>query len=84
VAPTLNEHQGVVWGAVSLVYLLAILWGGTHALRTWWGILLLAALIALGVAALRAQSLREFPPGAAEAPEAIDDGEHPAAAPEAG
>jgi hypothetical protein len=65
-APTLNERQGIVWGAVSLVYLLAILWGGTHALRTWWGILLLAGLIAAGVVALRNQTLREFPSGASE------------------
>jgi hypothetical protein len=61
VAPTFNEHQGIVWGAVGFVYLLAIWWGGTHALRTWWGILLLGALIVIGVAALRRQSLSEFP-----------------------
>ena len=66
-APTLNEHQGVVWGAVGFVYLLAILWGGTHALRTWWGILLLGALIVIGVVALRAQTLTEFPSGATTA-----------------
>ncbi len=77
-APTMNERQGVVWGAVSLVFLLAILWGGTHALRTWWGILLLAALIAVGVAALRRQSLSEFPSEAKTAaippPEPAADG----------
>jgi hypothetical protein len=61
-APVLNERQGIVWGVVSFVYLLAILWGGTHALRTWWGILLLAGLIAIGVVALRRQTLQEFPP----------------------
>ena len=44
-----------------------MLWGGTHALRTWWGILLLAGLIALGVVALRRQTLQEFPPGATNA-----------------
>lgn len=60
-APTLNERQGIVWGAVGFVYLLLILWGGTHALRTWWGILLLAGLIAGGVVALRHQTLAEFP-----------------------
>jgi hypothetical protein len=65
-APVLNEQQGLVWGGVGFVYLLAILWGGTHALRTWWGILLLAALIAVGVVALRRQTLSEFPPGTAE------------------
>jgi hypothetical protein len=62
-APILNEHQEIVWGAVGFVFLLAILWGGTHALRTWWGILLLAGLIAAGVYALRRQTLQEFPPG---------------------
>lgn len=63
-APTLNEHQEYVWGAVAFIYLLAILWGGTHALRTWWGILVLAGLIAGGVVALRRQTLVEFPTGA--------------------
>ena len=63
VAPVLNERQGIVWGGVSFIYLLAILWGGTHALRTWWGILLLGGLIAIGVVALRRQTLTEFPPG---------------------
>jgi len=60
-APTLNERQGIVWGCVGFVYLLLILWGGTHALRTWWGILALAGLIAIGVVALRRQTLTEFP-----------------------
>ncbi|HEX4323152.1 MAG TPA: SHOCT domain-containing protein [Gaiellaceae bacterium] len=63
-APVLNEHQGYVWGGVGFIYLLAVLWGGTHALRVWWGILLLAGLIALGVIALRRQTLEEFPHGA--------------------
>jgi Short C-terminal domain len=62
-APVLNDRQGIVWGAVGFIYLLLILWGPTHALRVWWGILLLAGLIALGVVALRRQTLREFPPG---------------------
>jgi hypothetical protein len=64
VAPVLNEQQGIVWAVVGFVYLLAILWGGTHALRTWWGILLLGGLIALGIYVLRRQTLQEFPPGA--------------------
>jgi hypothetical protein len=65
-APILNERQGIVWGSVAFIYLLLILWGGTHALRTWWGILVLGGLIAVGVVALRRQTLQEFPPGAAE------------------
>ena len=69
-APVLNERQGIVWGGVGFVYLLALLWSGTHALRTWWGILLLAALIAIGVVAFRRQTLREFP-AATAAPEPL-------------
>jgi hypothetical protein len=66
-APTLNDHQGVVWGAVGFIFLLLVLWGGTHALREWWGILLLAGLIAVGVVALRRGTLKEFPSTAAVA-----------------
>ena len=72
-APILNEKQGIVWGAAGLLYLLAVVWGGTHALRTWWGILLLGALVALGVYALRRQTLQEFPPG--ESAPATADGD---------
>jgi hypothetical protein len=73
IAPTMNEQPGVVWGAVGFLYLLAILWGGTHALRTWWGILLLGLLVAIGVAALRQQTLEEFPPEKDAAPAPADD-----------
>jgi len=66
-APTMNERQGIVWGAVGFIFVLLVLWGGTHALREWWGILLLAALSALGVVALRRQTLQEFPSGVAPA-----------------
>jgi hypothetical protein len=59
IAPTLNEHPGYAWAGVAAVYLLLIAWGPTHALRTVWGILLLAALIAGGLLALRHQTLRE-------------------------
>jgi hypothetical protein len=69
-APVLNERQGIVWAGVGFVYLLAVLWGGTHALRTWWGILLLGGLIAIGVVAFRRQTLREFP-GASVEPEPL-------------
>jgi hypothetical protein len=67
VAPTMNDQQGIVWGVVGFAFVLAVLWGGTHALREWWGILLLGGLAALGVVALRRQSLQEFPSGAAVA-----------------
>jgi hypothetical protein len=65
-APVLNERPAVAWAGVAAVFLLLVLWGGTHALRTWWGIVLLGAFIAIGVVALRHQTLREFPAAAAE------------------
>jgi hypothetical protein len=61
IAPILNDRQGLAWGAVAFAYLLLVLWGGTHALRTPLGILLLGGLLALGVVALRRQTLAEFP-----------------------
>ena len=61
IAPVLNERPAIAWASVGAAFLLLVLWGGTHALRTWWGILLLGALIAIGVVALRRQTLREFP-----------------------
>lgn len=79
VAPTLNERQGVAWGVVGFVFVLLVLWGGTHALRQWWGILLLAALAALGVVALRRQTLQEFPTEAAVAATPAPAVETPAA-----
>jgi hypothetical protein len=60
-APVMNDRPAVVWGVAAAAYLLLILWGGTHALRTAWGILLLGGLLALGVYALRRESLLEFP-----------------------
>jgi hypothetical protein len=69
-APTLNERPEIVWGAVGFIYLLLVLWGGTHALRQWWGILLLGGLLAYGVVALRRETLQEFPPGATAVPAA--------------
>jgi hypothetical protein len=59
IAPTLNERPALAWAAVAAVYLGLIAWGPTHALRTLWGIALLAALIAAGIVALRHQTLRE-------------------------
>jgi hypothetical protein len=66
IAPVLNEHPGVASAGVAVMFLLLVAWGPTHALRTGWGILLLGALLAIGVVALRRQTLRELP--AAPAP----------------
>jgi hypothetical protein len=73
IAPTLNHRPVLAWSTVLFAYLVLVLWGVTHALRTWQGILLLGALVAVGVAALRRETLAEFPdegsgppPGAAK------------------
>jgi hypothetical protein len=63
ISPLLNERQAAAWGGVGLAFLILVAWGGTHALRQWWGILLVGALLAAGLVALRRQTLREFPPG---------------------
>jgi Short C-terminal domain len=60
IAPALN-HAGIAWSLAAATYLLALLWGGTHELRTTIGALLTAALLAAGVVVLRRQTLREFP-----------------------
>ena len=60
-APAFNERLGVVSAAVVVLFLLLILWGPTPALQQWWGILLAAALFALGsgrCAARRCRSSR--------------------------
>jgi hypothetical protein len=81
VAPTLNENQAMAWGALAGVVLLLAVWGPTHALRTWWGVLLFAGLLAAGLVALRHQTLREFPPGAGTAGPAASPGGEPPTVP---
>jgi len=65
IAPTVNDRPGIAWSAVAFTYVLLILWGPTHALRTPFGILILGGLIAVGVVAFRRATLREFPDTAA-------------------
>jgi hypothetical protein len=73
--PVFKDRPGVVYGAAGFLFLLAVLWGGTHALRTWWGVVLIGALLAVGVEALRRQTLAEaaaaaaVPPAPAQVPE---------------
>ena len=61
IAPALIYRQGIVWLGAGIVFLLLVLWGPTHALRTLWGVVLLGALLALGLWAFRRETVREFP-----------------------
>jgi Na+/melibiose symporter-like transporter len=58
----MRERPWIVYGAVALIFLLILLWSPTDSDRGIWGTLVLAALVALGVWALRRQTLKEFPP----------------------
>jgi hypothetical protein len=60
IAPVLDRHISLVATGLAVVFLLLVLWGPTHALRTWWGILLFACLIAAGLLALRRQTQAEL------------------------
>jgi hypothetical protein len=64
IAPVLDARAGIAWAVVGGAYLLLVLWGPTHALRVLWGIVLLGALLAAGVLALRRETMREFPDAA--------------------
>jgi hypothetical protein len=68
IAPVLNGRPGLAFAAVGSAFLLLVLWGPTHALRTAWGILLLGALLVAGVVVLRRQTLHEFPQAGADEP----------------
>ena len=60
-APLMAHHPGIAWAVVGGAYLLLVLWGPTHALRTWWGILILAALLAAGIAVLQPRDRARVP-----------------------
>jgi hypothetical protein len=84
IAPTLVHRPGLVALGATLAFLLLILWGPTHALHTWWGILLLGGLFALGVVALRRQAQVELAETEAALPAGEDPGKLPAAKPASG
>ena len=67
IAPVLDRHVALVAAGLAAVFLLLVVWGPTYALRTWWGILLFAGLIAAGTAVLRRQVQGELAAGGGEA-----------------
>jgi hypothetical protein len=62
-APAIGARAGLVWGAAVLVFLLLVAWSPIPAFRSLTSTLVLAVLTALGLEALRRQTMAEFPPG---------------------
>ena len=60
-APSFRHHPIVVWFAALAVFLILLAWGPTTGDRRLLGVAILAATTALGIEALRRQTLREFP-----------------------
>lgn len=75
-APTWRERPYLVWLAAGFLFLVFIAWGPSGGGRRFLGVVILAALVALGLEVWRRQTLREFPAdGEAPAPaEAADAG----------
>ena len=71
IEPALIYRQGIVWLGAGILFLLLVLWGPTHALRTLWGVVLLGALVALGLLAFRRETVREFPSSEPVGPAAV-------------
>jgi hypothetical protein len=60
-APYLNDRPALVWTVLGAMFALVVLWGPTHALHEWWGIVIFGGLLAIGLAALRRETMKEFP-----------------------
>jgi hypothetical protein len=63
IGPPLRDYPAGAWAVLAGVYLLLILWGPVPSLRTWLGVLVLGALIAVGVEAFRRLTLAELEDG---------------------
>ena len=63
-APDAREHPGRVWAAFGVVIVLLIAWAPTNAARRPLPVIVLSLLAALGLEAVRRQSISEFPEAA--------------------
>jgi hypothetical protein len=60
-APTWRERPALVWITATVAFLVFIAWGPSGGGRRLFGVLILAALLALALETWRRQTLREFP-----------------------
>jgi hypothetical protein len=60
-APTWRDRPVLVWITATVLFLVFIAWGPSGGSRRLLGVLILAALLALGLEVWRRQTLREFP-----------------------
>jgi hypothetical protein len=60
-APVLNADRTVFWVGAAVSYLLVLLIVPSPALRLWWSVIIIGAVVALGLEYLRNRSLAEFP-----------------------
>jgi hypothetical protein len=60
-APVLNADRTVFWVGAAVLYLLVLLIVPSPALRLWWSVIIIGAVVALGLEYLRNRSLAEFP-----------------------
>ena len=63
IAPVFRSRPGLVWGGVGAVFLILVLWGPLPILRTWYGLLAGALVLAAAVEALHRQCVRELDEG---------------------
>jgi hypothetical protein len=74
-APTWRDRPYLVWLVVGFLFLVFVAWGPASGSRRLLGVVILAALVALGLEVWRRQTLREFPEdGEAPEPGAKDPG----------
>lgn len=63
VAPVFRARPGVLWGSAGAIFLLLVLWGPLPVLRTWYGFIAGAVVLAAAVEGLRRQCVRELDEG---------------------
>lgn len=60
-APVFNLDIVAFWTGAAIVYLVILLWSPSPALRPWWSVLLIAAVVGGGLEYLRRRAAVEFP-----------------------